>query len=186
MALLGSAEAQSLQSAETLYVNSQSTDLNVRQGPGTEYGIVTRLPHGTPVSVQERVGFWLRIAIPGRGVEGWVLGRYLSSTSPLDHTKDKTFDAEAESQRFARLRQKGVIWLRDPADQPILQMSIEPLVWQRLSPIQQSDFLKRVLRLYGKRSVEIRDHRTHELLARLTTISPDEFHFETPETLSMP
>jgi Bacterial SH3 domain len=184
--LLGSAEAQSLPSVETLYVNSQKMDLNVRQGPGTEYAIVTRLPHGTPVFVQEREGFWLRIAVPDRGAEGWVLGRYLSATSPDDPTKDKTFNAEAERQRFARLRQKGIIWLRDDAGQQMLQIAIEPLVWQRLSPTQQSEFLQRALRLYGKTAVEIRDNRTHELLARLMTLSPDEFHFETPETLSMP
>lgn len=186
MALLGSAEAQSLPSAETLYVNSQNTDLNVRQGPGTEYAIATRLPHGTPVTVQERLGLWLRIAIPDSGAEGWVLGRYLSATSPGGRTPGNAFDVEEERQRFSRLRQKGIIWLREDSDQEVLHMATEALVWRRLSPPQQSDFLQRALSLYGKTAVEIRDHRTQELLARLTATSPDQFHFETPETLSMP
>lgn len=186
MALLGSAGAQPLPSADTRYVNSQNTDLNVRQGPGTEYAIVTRLPHGTPVAVQERAGFWLRITIPDRNAEGWVLGRYLSSTSPGDPTRGETFDAEAERRRFSRLRQKGVIWIRDNADPRMLHMAIEPLVWQRLNPAQQSNFLQRALRLYGKPVVEIRNLHTHELLARLTTLGRDAFRFETPETMSMP
>jgi hypothetical protein len=161
-------------------------DLNVRQGPGTEYAIVTRLPHGTPVSVQERIGFWLRIAIPDRAAEGWVLSRYLSSTPPGDLTRGETFNAEAERQRFSRLRQKGVIWIRDHADQRMLHMAIEPLVWKRLNPTQQSDFLQRALRLYGKSGVEIRNLYTHDLLARLTTLEHGEFHFETAETISVP
>lgn len=186
LALLGSAEAQSLQTADTRYVKSLNTDLNVRQGPGTEYAIVTRLAHGTPVTVQERLGLWLRIAVPDRGYEGWVLGRYLTSTPPVDATQGETFDATAEAQRFSRLRQAGMIWVRNDANQPMLHIAIDPLVWQRLNPTQQSDFLQRALRLYAKTSVEIRDRRTHERLARLTALGQDEFRFEVPQTMSNP
>jgi uncharacterized protein YgiM (DUF1202 family) len=186
MALLGSADVQSLQAADARYVKSRDIDLNVRQGPGTKYGIVARLAHGTPVTVQERQGLWLRIAVPDRDVEGWVLGRYLTSTPPADATQGETSDAAAEAQRFSRLQQAGVIWFRHDPNQPMLQIAIDPLVWQRLNPTQQSDFLQRALRLYAKTTVEIRNRRTHGLLARLTALGQNEFRFEVPQTASKP
>src|SRR5688572_22250774 len=46
--LLLSLHVPVLYAQEIYYVNSPDVDLNVRHGPGTEHGVVTRLPHGTP------------------------------------------------------------------------------------------------------------------------------------------
>ncbi|MGB0563783.1 MAG: peptidoglycan-binding protein [Spirulinaceae cyanobacterium] len=50
----------------TIATNS-SKGLNVRTGPGTQYGIATSLPNGTPVNVAAMSNGWAQIA-PGRYV----------------------------------------------------------------------------------------------------------------------
>ena len=58
--------------------------LNVRQGPGTQYGIVTVIPSGTTVTLLGRntTTTWAKIAM-ANGAQGWVNVSYLSTTYPL-------------------------------------------------------------------------------------------------------
>ena len=58
--------------------------LNVRGGPGTEFGLVdgSPLPRGTHVSVRERYEDWVRVRVIGAAngvadIDGWVHGYYL-------------------------------------------------------------------------------------------------------------
>lgn len=68
-------------SATILYVNSRS--VNVRQGPSTDYDVVGSLSRAEAVSVisAEKDG-WVRIAIEGDGLEGFIAARLLSETDP--------------------------------------------------------------------------------------------------------
>lgn len=61
----------------TRYVATQSSNLNVRKGAGTSYGIVTTLKKGTAVTVTKTSGSWSYITAPATG---WVSTAYLSST----------------------------------------------------------------------------------------------------------
>ena len=64
-------------STYTRYVSTNSKNLNVRSGAGTEYSIVGSLRKGRQVTVAESNGSWSRIISP---VSGWVSNTYLSSS----------------------------------------------------------------------------------------------------------
>ncbi len=61
----------------TRYVATQSLNLNVRSGAGTNYSIVGKLSKGTAVTVSQVNGSWSYIISP---VTGWVSNSYLSSS----------------------------------------------------------------------------------------------------------
>ena len=62
-------------STYTRYVSTNSKNLNVRSGAGTNCSIVGSLKKGTQVTVAESNGSWSRIISP---VAGWVSNTYLS------------------------------------------------------------------------------------------------------------
>ena len=64
--------------AEALYVvDTNDGFLNLRTGPGTDFGIVQRLTAGTGVEGVGASGTWRRVVLPdGRG--GWASGTYLT------------------------------------------------------------------------------------------------------------
>ena len=64
-------------STYTRYVSTNSKNLNVRSGAGTDKSIVGSLRKGTQVTVAESNGSWSRIISP---VSGWVSNTYLSSS----------------------------------------------------------------------------------------------------------
>ena len=64
-------------STYTRYVSTNSKNLNVRSGAGTDKSIVGSLRKGTQVTVAESNGSWSRITSP---VTGWVSNTYLSSS----------------------------------------------------------------------------------------------------------
>lgn len=144
---------------ELYYVDSPSTDLNVRRGPGTEHDVVTRLPHGTPVFVQARHRLWLRIVAPDLGVEGWVMQRYLSNQPPGDPPTQGELSQREERERFDRLKRKGVIRVQTSNARGVVRIHINDLIWQRLNYRQQKNFLERAARLYQAQVVELYDHR---------------------------
>ena len=54
-----------------------TTNVNVRSGPGTNYGVVDTARRGEQVDVQRCEGSWCYIAKPGP--DGWVASSYLST-----------------------------------------------------------------------------------------------------------
>ncbi|GGK31349.1 SH3 domain-containing protein [Salinarimonas ramus] len=74
---LGLASAACLMSAAAwAYPAQVATDLNMRAGPGTGYGVVSVLPGGAVVDVEGCRGSWCRVHYRGR--EGWASARYLA------------------------------------------------------------------------------------------------------------
>ena len=61
----------------TRYVNTNSKNLNVRSGAGTNYSIKGSLAKGTQVTVAEINGNWSKITGP---ISGWVSSEYLSTS----------------------------------------------------------------------------------------------------------
>ncbi len=55
-------------------------DLNVRRGPGTDYGIITALPGGTTLEVtgKDQYGYWWQVVLPD-GTVGWISISYTTS-----------------------------------------------------------------------------------------------------------
>ncbi len=52
--------------------------LNVRSGPGTNYGIVNQLSRSTAIAVLQEQNSWLRVILPGGG-QGWIAGWYTAA-----------------------------------------------------------------------------------------------------------
>jgi uncharacterized protein YgiM (DUF1202 family) len=67
--------------ADVWYVAADT--VNVREGPGTTYGILDKLASGDAVSVvwQDDTG-WAKIRIEGDGIEGYVSTDFLTQTAP--------------------------------------------------------------------------------------------------------
>jgi uncharacterized protein YraI len=55
-----------------------TSNVNVRSGPGTNYGVVDTVRRGTQVDVQRCQGSWCYIAKPGP--DGWVSANYLTGS----------------------------------------------------------------------------------------------------------
>jgi uncharacterized protein YgiM (DUF1202 family) len=64
----------------TRYIAGSASTVNVRGGPGTDYGVVGSLAFGTPITITGETNGWYRIEFDGR--EGWVLGTLTSPTQP--------------------------------------------------------------------------------------------------------
>ncbi len=147
-------------SAQALYyVNSPQDDLNVRLRSGTEHSIVTKLPHGTPVIVEDRDRLWLKIVAPELGIEGWVSQRYLVDQPPGAPPTPGELGRSQERERFKRLQRKGVIYVKANKTRSVLHIQMSHLIWHRFNRLQQKNFLERASRLYQINIVELRDRR---------------------------
>jgi hypothetical protein len=76
------------------------------------------------------------------------------------------------------LLRQDVIQVQSDASRSALHISINGLIWQRLTPHQQANFLQRAHRLYNLNTVEIHDRRNQSMLSRLVATGADSFRFE--------
>jgi len=53
-----------------------TTDLHLRNGPGTGYGVITTMPEGARVNIRNCTGSWCRVNF--RGTSGWAAANLLS------------------------------------------------------------------------------------------------------------
>lgn len=81
--------------ATSMRVNTGA--LNVRSGPGTNYGAVGSLSRGATVSVVGQQGDWRRIGY--NGGTGWVHGAYLTSGGVANNTTTKEVGASSLNVR---------------------------------------------------------------------------------------
>jgi hypothetical protein len=88
---------------------------------------------------------------------------------PTDPQQQATTDVEQDRQRFVRLQRKGVIEVQRSGTRAPLRLTIDLLVWDRLTPHEQQNFLQRAQRLFGGTVVEMHSRHTDDLLARYTT-----------------
>lgn len=56
---------------------STTANLNLRTGPSTADAVQQTLPSGTPITVLERRGDWLRVRVAASGKEGFVSAKYV-------------------------------------------------------------------------------------------------------------
>ena len=71
--------------SQTRYVvTSAGSKLNVRKGPSTGYGVVTKLSRGTAVTVTSTSNGWSKISV--NGTIGYVSSQYLSDVNPNGST----------------------------------------------------------------------------------------------------
>jgi len=65
-----------LVSASTAAAAMVTNPLNLRRGPGTQFGVIATMPPGARVDVLECGGAWCRVA--WRGIEGFASASYLA------------------------------------------------------------------------------------------------------------
>lgn len=183
--MLATLGLSSLLAEETRYVASGRSPLTVRSGPGVDYEAQTRLPHGTEVIVQEYRGGWARVTRAPGDTTGWVPQQYLTVKPPPDLAERLDMSPDHERRRFSRLQRKGIIATKQSGTRGVSRLTIHPLIWYRLTPHQQENFLRRAQRYYGGTSVEMYNERNDALLARLTATGDVEFAtspFDTPSS----
>jgi hypothetical protein len=103
------------------------------------------------------------------------------TAQPTDLQQQATTDVEQERQRFVRLQRKGVIEVHRSGTRALLRLTIDLLVWDRLTPHEQQNFMQRAQRLFGGTVVEMHGRHTNDLLARFTANGGFE-SFTTPLT----
>jgi Bacterial SH3 domain len=60
---------------------SLNTNTNLRQGPGTQFGVITTVPAGTLVNVIRCGGAWCNVTVNGQ--PGYMIARSLSGAAPV-------------------------------------------------------------------------------------------------------
>ncbi len=103
--------------AEASYVTA---DLNMRNGPGTNYRIIATIPGASSVRVYSCVRSWCKVK--WRGARGWVARNYISSGAgyaeellppPIDygygyyHERDRDWDWRDDDNDRGRRRDPG-------------------------------------------------------------------------------
>ena len=80
------ASASIMDSTLTAWVNTQGRNLNLRQGPGTNFGIVGVARPGQSLAVlgRDASGDWLLVALPGTQDVAWVAAHWLSLDDDVD------------------------------------------------------------------------------------------------------
>lgn len=170
VAWLGWIHVPSLFAAETFYISSDTEYLNMWSGPGMEYRVVSRLPHGTKVTVHEYWGQWAKISSATNvETQGWVLKQNLTAGLATTWQTFTPLDREQEERRFSRLRRKGVLGVQAMGAGGVLRLTMSPLIWRRLPTRLQEHFLRRAQQYFGGSVVEMLDRRNQTLMARLTS-----------------
>ena len=75
--------------ATTAYVATQTSGLNLRQGPGTGYSVVRSFPRGTQVEIYATQGAWAYVSVGGYTGYSRATGRGfrpLTATTPMATT----------------------------------------------------------------------------------------------------
>lgn len=85
-------------SAATIGTVDSSIGLNVRSGPGTQYGIIYCMENGSSVTVIEKTGNWYKITYSG--VTGYVSADYIKVSEDNDYVYNGDFEATLNSQGF--------------------------------------------------------------------------------------
>ena len=60
-----------------LYVDT--TLVNLREGPGTSFGIITTVGRGIELSEVDRSGSWIEVITTHSGARGWIFNSLVSS-----------------------------------------------------------------------------------------------------------
>jgi Bacterial SH3 domain len=79
------------------------SNVNVRAGPSTEAGILTRVGMDEPAIERRRQGQWVEVELPGQNVLGWIHDSLLTSGP------DRPGSAQAQGEQHAPARDAGEV-----------------------------------------------------------------------------
>lgn len=60
---------------------SSGSNLNLRTGPGTSYGIKGTVANGAAVKVLNTEGDWVKVTVSSTGKTGWIMAKYIGGAS---------------------------------------------------------------------------------------------------------
>jgi len=88
------------------YVRYVTANLNMRYGPGVGYEIITTLPKGTPVTIEEDCDCkW--VPIEYCGFIGYISTKYLSNKAPQKKIKKRTTDTALSADYLLFTKKQG-------------------------------------------------------------------------------
>ena len=86
------------------YVRYVTENLNLRYGPGTNYGVITTLPKGTPVEIDEDCDCkWVPVSY--LGYIGYISTKYLSKSSSIkkyNESRPRTYSRNTPYSSYGR------------------------------------------------------------------------------------
>ena len=65
----------------TVYVSANGGTLNLRKGPGTNYGIAGYVSHGDKITVQAAGSTWSQVKVNATGKIGYIKNKYITTSS---------------------------------------------------------------------------------------------------------
>ena len=75
--VIDTASQPQVESENLLYVDSEL--VNLRDGPGTNFEILSQVERGDELAEVERRGSWINVTATESGATGWIFGRLVSS-----------------------------------------------------------------------------------------------------------
>jgi SH3 domain protein len=140
-AIAGTVHAQT----GTRYV-TDSFEINIRSGPGTQYRIIRMINSGQKLELLETQENWSKVQLPG-GVEGWVFTSYLQSDPPakmrLQAVSARLDPLEKEHRVLKEEKDRLVIHNSELAmqlEETLKQLEASMLAYERLNE-DSSEFL---------------------------------------------
>lgn len=91
-----------------LIAQATSSDLNVRDGPGTDYVRMTRVDAGESVDLLSRSGSWFQVETPD-GTQGWIDSTYLTlQPGVIERVPETTDVPPVDPERRGRVTDTGI------------------------------------------------------------------------------
>lgn len=122
MVLIGLIILPTLVAAETVYV-SESFEIPLRTGPGTDRKIIALPQSGTILDLLEKGEEWSMVRMPN-GKEGWVLSRYLTESQPCAMVLDRVrqdYDVLAAQYQDVKAKHEELIAQKKVIDTDLSQ-----------------------------------------------------------------
>lgn len=78
-------------------IKVNANDVNIRKGPGTNYGIITQAKKGTVLSVLGKSGDWYKVKLPN-GTTGWIAGWLVIPNDTFNNSTNQSSSTISNNQ----------------------------------------------------------------------------------------
>lgn len=99
----------------TVYVGKDGGSLNVRKGPGTDYGIAGYVKHGQSISILSEGSTWTKIKVKSSGVTGYIKNKYIVGLSSASGSSSPSSSGSYDAASVTTKTYGGKVNLRKGA-----------------------------------------------------------------------